>query len=108
MSDIPDLTLAFVAGLLLGAFFFAGLWWTVQKGMTSELPALWFVGSLLLRTGVILVGFYVVAQNHWSRLVMCLLGFLIARVFVVKRLIKLPAEEPTALEEETSSAPYSR
>ena len=58
MSDIPDLTLAFVTGLLLGAFFFAGLWWTVQKGMTSEMPALWFVGSLLLRTGVIVAGFY--------------------------------------------------
>ena len=108
MSDIPDLTLALVAGLLLGTFFFGGLWWTVQKGMTSEMPALWFVGSLLLRTGVILAGFYFVSQNHWSRLVMCLLGFLIARVIVVKRLTHEPAEEPTPLEEETSSAPYSR
>ena len=40
----------FVAGALLGAFFFGGLWWTVQKGVTSEQPALWFLGSLLLRT----------------------------------------------------------
>jgi F1F0 ATPase subunit 2 len=108
MSDVPDLTLALVAGLLLGTFFFAGLWWTVQKGMTSEMPALWFVGSLLLRTGVILAGFYFVAQDHWSRLVMCLVGFLIARIFVVKRLTHVPAEDPTPLEEETSSAPYSR
>ena len=36
MSDILALTLAFVAGPLLGTFFFGGLWWTVQKGMTSE------------------------------------------------------------------------
>ena len=108
MSDIPDLALALVAGLLLGTFFFGGLWWTVEKGISSERPALWFVGSLLLRTGVILAGFYFVAQNHWSRLVMCLLGFLIARLFVVKRLTRAPAEEPTPLEEETSSAPYSR
>lgn len=108
MSDIPDLTLAFVTGLLLGAFFFAGLWWTVQKGMTSEMPALWFVGSLLLRTGVIVAGFYVVAQNHWTRLVVCLLGFLVARVIVVKRLTRAPVDEITQLEEETSDAPYSR
>ena len=52
MSDIPALALALLAGALLGAFFFGGLWWTVQKGVTSERPALWFLGSLLLRTGV--------------------------------------------------------
>ena len=64
MSDILALALAFVAGTLLGAFFFGGLWWTVQKGMTSEAPALWFLGSLLLRTGLILAGFYfVVAES---------------------------------------------
>ena len=108
MSDIPALALALVAGALLGAFFFGGLWWTVQKGVTSERPALWFLGSLLLRTGVILAGFYFVSQGHWSRLVACLLGFLIARVIVVKRLTRAPAEEQTPLEEETSIAPYSR
>ena len=87
----------------------AAPWWTVHEGPSSDHAGpLWFVGSLLLRTGVILAGFYFVSQNHWSRLVMCLLGFLIARVFVVKRLTHEPAEEPTPLEEETSSAPYSR
>ena len=108
MSDLLALALALFAGALLGTFFFGGLWWTVQKAITSRMPALWFVGSLLLRTGVILAGFYFVAQNHWSRLVMCLLGFLIARFLVVRRLTQEPAEEPTQLEEETSSAPYSR
>jgi F1F0 ATPase subunit 2 len=105
MSDILALGLALVAGALLGAFFFGGLWWTVQKGMVSERPELWFVGSLLLRTAMILAGFYVVAQGHWSRLAMCLLGFLIARVVVVKRLTRVPAEEQTAKEKETDHAP---
>ncbi len=99
------LGLAFLAGALLGAFFFGGLWWTVQKGMTSERPALWFLGSLLLRTGVILAGFYFVSQGHWSRLGACLLGFVVARVIVVKRLTRAPAEEQTPLEKETSNAP---
>ena len=67
MSDILALALAFLAGALLGVFFFGGLWWTVQKGVTSERPALWFLGSLLLRTGMILAGFYFVSQGHWSR-----------------------------------------
>jgi F1F0 ATPase subunit 2 len=108
MSDILALTLTLLAGGLLGVFFFAGLWWTVQKGVTSESPAVWFLSSLLLRTGVILGGFYFVSQGHWSRLVACLLGFLIARFIVVRRVTQRPAEERTQLEEETTIAPFSR
>jgi F1F0 ATPase subunit 2 len=108
MSDIPAIALAFFAGGMMGVFFFAGLWWTVQNGVVSENPALWFLTSLLLRTGVILAGFYFVSQGHWSRLVACLVGFLIARVIVVKRLTHAPVEEQTQLEEETTVAPFSR
>src|SRR5579863_9387731 len=101
MSDIPILALALVAGALLGTLFFGGLWWTVQKGVTSERPALWFLSSMLLRTGLVLAGFYFVAQGHWSRLAVCLLGFLLARVIVVKRLARAPAEERTQWKKET-------
>jgi F1F0 ATPase subunit 2 len=105
MNDLQSLAPAFVAGALLGAFFFGGLWWTVQKGVNSERPALWFLGSLLLRTGVLLAGIHFVSQGHWSRLVACLFGFLIARVIVVKRLTRAPAEEHTQLKQETIHAP---
>jgi F1F0 ATPase subunit 2 len=108
MSDIPAIALAFFAGGMMGVFFFAGLWWTVQNGVVSENPALWFLTSLLMRTGVILAGFYFVSQGHWSRLVACLVGFLFARVIVVKRLTHAPVEEQTQLEEETTIAPFSR
>ena len=104
MSDIQSLAPALVAGALLGVFFFGGLWWTVRKGLTSESPALWFLGSMLLRTGVILAGIYLVSQGHWSRLAACLLGFLLARVMVVRRLARPPAEEHTQLKKETSHA----
>ena len=106
MTDLPDLALPFLAGALLGALFFAGLWWTVQKGMASETPALWFIGSLLLRTIVLLAGFYLVSQGHWSRLVACLVGFLLARFVLVKRLVREPAEEgQTHLQPEADNAP---
>jgi F1F0 ATPase subunit 2 len=108
MSNILALALALVAGAFLGVFFFGGLWWTVQKGVASARPALWFLGSLLLRTSVILTGFYFVSQGHWSRLGVSLLGFLIARVIVVKRLTETPAEEKTRLEKEPSNASWSR
>ena len=87
----------FLAGGLLGVFFFGGLWWTVQKGVTSESPAVWFLGSLLLRTGVILAGFYFVSQGHWSRLVACLLGFLIARCHRRQAAHTRPAEEQSPI-----------
>ena len=60
--------LALVAGVLLGAIFFGGLWWTVRKGVSSKQPALWFFGSLLLRMSIALAGFYFVGRGHWERL----------------------------------------
>ena len=57
MNDTLILALAGLAGGALGAIFFGGLWWTVRRGTTSTQPALWFFGSLLLRTGVALGGF---------------------------------------------------
>ena len=84
MSDIQSLAPALVAGALLGVFFFGGLWWTVRKGMTSESPAFWFLSSLLVRMSVALAGFYWVGRGHWGRMMMCLLGFVIARFIVVR------------------------
>ena len=57
MNEYLFLVGAAVAGLLLGVFFFGGLWLTVRKGLKSQRPALWFVGSMFLRTSVALCGF---------------------------------------------------
>jgi F1F0 ATPase subunit 2 len=81
MNETLSLVLA-LAGVLLGAIFFGGLWWTVRKGISSKQPALWFFGSLLLRTSIALVGFYFIARGHWERLLVCLLGFVMARLIV--------------------------
>ena len=63
MNETLTLVLALVTGVLLGAIFFGGLWWTVRKGVSSERPALWFLGSLLLRTSITLTGFYFVVTR---------------------------------------------
>jgi F1F0 ATPase subunit 2 len=96
MSDAGTLGLAFLAGVMLGAIFFGGLWWTVAKGLPSSRPARWFLASLLLRMSIVLTGFYFVAGGHGERLVACLLGFLAARLIVL-RLTRAPAEKPTRL-----------
>jgi F1F0 ATPase subunit 2 len=103
MNETLSLALAMVAGLLIGAFFFGGLWWTVQKGLSSKQPALLFFGSLLLRTGTAVAGFYFASGGHWERLLMCLLGFFIMRRIVL-RLTRVPEEDLNQLTKEASHA----
>lgn len=78
------LLLSGMAGATLGAIFFGGLWWTVRKGVSSRQPALLFFASLLLRTIIVLTGFNFVTDGHWNRLLVCLLGFFIARFIVIR------------------------
>lgn len=89
MNEPLQLALVLLAGLLLGALFFGGLWWTVLKGVSARQPALWFGASLLLRTALVLAGFYFVSGADWKRLLLCLLGFIAAR-FIVIRLTDMP------------------
>ena len=84
MNEAIQLALVLFAGMLLGAVFFGGLWWTVQKGVSARQPALWFGASLLLRTGIVLAGFYFVSGAEWKRLLLCLFCFIIARIVVVR------------------------
>ena len=102
MTDALRLVLALVTGLSLGAIFFGGLWWTVRKGFSSRRPALWFFGSLMLRTSVALAGFYFVARGHWESLLVCLLAFVMARV-IVTRLTR--AADPSYPAQAASHAP---
>ena len=104
MNEFSGRVLALVAGILLGAVFFGGLWWTVRKGVSSKHPALWFLGSMLVRVSLVLVGFYFVGRGNWQRLVSCLLGFIIAR-FIVVRLTRTPVEHPCHTVREAPHAP---
>ena len=84
MNDMMLLAADLFAGMLLGAMYFGVLWWTVRKALASPRPAWWFVVSLLVRLGFTLPGFYLVAGSDWKKLLACLLGFVIARVIVMR------------------------
>jgi F1F0 ATPase subunit 2 len=103
MTETLSLVRALVGGLLLGAIFFGGLWWTVRNGVSSKQPALLFLGSLLLRTGIALAGFYFIGRGHWERLLVCLLGFVMARLFVMR--LTRAAEKSTYLAQAANHAP---
>jgi F1F0 ATPase subunit 2 len=91
MREVFFLAPALAAGLVLGAFFFGGLWWTVGKGLASPQPALWFFTSMLVRTSVTLAGFYFIGREVWQRWLLCLFGFVLARM-AVKRLTRTRAK----------------
>jgi F1F0 ATPase subunit 2 len=98
MNEATSLTLALLAGSLLGAIFFGGLWWTIRRGLSSRSPAMLYLGSLLLRTLVAVAGFYFTSRGDWRRLLACLLGFLAARI-VATRISRPPSAKGVIVSE---------
>jgi F1F0 ATPase subunit 2 len=84
MNEFLHLLLALLEGALLGVFFFAGLWWTVRQLNSSKHVALLFLTSMLLRTSVVILGFYFILGDNWQRLLAGLLGFVIARIMITR------------------------
>ncbi len=103
MNELLSLAFALVTGFFLGIIFFAGLWWTVRKGILSKHPALWFLGSMLLRMGSVLFGFYFILGNSWQSLLTALFGLIVARLIVV-RLTRI-TNQSGQLMQEASHAP---
>ena len=83
------LSLSFLAGGLIGAFFFGGLWWTVQRITGSGRPYLISVASFFLRTAVVLAAFYFLIQAGWQFLLAALFGFIITRTVLTYKMNKL-------------------
>jgi len=72
-------------GLLLGLSYFGGLWFTIRNLPIARAPVFWVLSSFLVRTGISLLGFYLVMGHHWERLIMCVVGFFIMRSILVQR-----------------------
>lgn len=101
MNDALALTLAAAVGALLGAFFFGGLWWTVKKGVSSDKPMQLFFASLLIRTAVVLGGFYLALQWGAHRFIACVAGFIAAHA--AANIMLFPSEKIKAKNEITGS-----
>lgn len=80
-------------GMVLGLFFFLGLWWTVRKAVHARVPALWFLLSMLLRFALVLGGFYLVGRGNMQALLLCLGGFIVIRLIMQRYITgeQLPA-----------------
>lgn len=77
--------LGFATGLITGAVFYGGLWLTVKKGLTAQKPALLFLGSFVLRTALVLIGFYYLSLSGiWQSLLAALVGFILIRLVITR------------------------
>ncbi|MHA4811401.1 N-ATPase subunit AtpR [Flavitalea flava] len=84
MDETYYMILSFAGGILLGIIFFGGLWFTVKKVVASKMPALWILTSFILRISSTLFGFYFIGSSNWQRLLLCTIGFIIARSIVLR------------------------
>lgn len=99
MNDLVMYLLVLFGGSCLGFLFFGGLWFTSKKMLTSKKVVLWYLGSLFLRVGITLLGFYYIGQNSLEYMLICLLGFISAR-FIVIRMTKAKGIKPMKLEKD--------
>jgi F1F0 ATPase subunit 2 len=77
-------TFSLFIGVLLGAFYFAGLWWTVRQLSTSRYTAPLFLLSMLVRTSVVVMAFYLFLGHDWQQLLLGLVGFFVMRLFATR------------------------
>ena len=86
MSQTVFLLFHFGIGVTLGVVYFAGLWYTVKHLPDSRHPDLSLFGSFLLRISFVLTGFTLLMNGRWEPISAALLGFLLAREILVRRL----------------------
>ncbi len=78
-----------LGGVFLGLLFFGGLWLTIKYAVKARNAGPWFVLSMLLRTALVLAGFYLIAQGEFAAFLACLLGFILSRMMVIKKIRSL-------------------
>ncbi len=84
ISIISEFSIAALAGLLLGLFYFGGLWLTVRGITCGKRPEMLMLASFVIRLLVALSCFYLVMDGRPGRLVACLSGFLLMRYVLTK------------------------
>jgi F1F0 ATPase subunit 2 len=81
--------MAFLGGVVLGGFFFGGLWLTVRRLPDARHPALLTLGSLLIRTAVVAAGFCFLMGGEWMRAIVALAGLITTRILIIRRAARL-------------------
>ena len=86
--DVPlwQLIAAFVAGLVLGAGFFGGLWLTVRRVPRSAHPQRLVLLSFAARLAVTVAVVVLLAAVHWQLAAAAMAGVIVLRLCLVRLL----------------------
>lgn len=80
------LAASFFMGVFLGTFYFGGLWLTIKRLPCSPQPALLSLASFFARSLVCILGFYLIIGSGIQALLLCLAGFVLTKIALVRRL----------------------
>jgi F1F0 ATPase subunit 2 len=80
-----SLLLAMSTGMVAGALYFAGLWWTVRLLPLLRRPVLHAFISFCFRLAALLSIFIAVMQSDWRKMLLCLAGFALAGLLLASR-----------------------
>jgi F1F0 ATPase subunit 2 len=81
---MSNLIIPLVFGFFIGLFFFGGLAWTIARGLHAHRPALIFGLSYFIRLGAVVGGFVFVSSGQAERVLVSVVGFVVARFLVVQ------------------------
>ena len=98
MSDLLRIGVGVLCGLGMGLLFFGGLWMTVRRLPTSNRPMLVMLGSFALRTAVLGVCFYGLAElGGWMAVLSGLGGMLLMRMLLIGRFREGARHDPVSV-----------
>lgn len=80
----PVLLGILLAGFVLGLLFFGSLWLSTSRILHSQHPVTWIFGGFVLRMALLLSALYWLTDARWEKLLVCLGGFIFARLLVVR------------------------
>jgi F1F0 ATPase subunit 2 len=87
MMSVFYLILSFFVGIVLGLFYFGTLWLTLQYLPKVRRPEILTLGGLFIRLVITLSGFYLIVRaGRWESLLIALGGFILARIYLTRRL----------------------
>jgi F1F0 ATPase subunit 2 len=98
MPDALRFVLSLLAGVVLGLIYYGGLWLTVSRLPKTPHPAGLAMASFVGRMAVLLAGIYVVMGTRWEFALACLVGVLVARTVLVRRIQPHNAPPPVSPE----------
>lgn len=85
--NLLSLVAAFLLGALLGGIYFAGLWFTLHYLASRRWSTLLYMLSLVARMALLGYAIYLVlVMSNWVHVLTMILGFIIVRVFLLRRL----------------------